>query len=78
MYSFVSSFPSCWGEEMPFGQADAFGAFDRFESTILLDKCRRAGLHPKLFRLLSSWLQGRFVHVVVGGKKLRQPGVGGW
>ena len=57
------------GHKVAFYQADVAGAFDRVDSRILLQKCRRTGLHPKISKLLSSWLRGRTAHVVCGGKK---------
>ena len=57
------------GEKVAFYQADVAGAFDRVDSKILLQKCRRVGLHPKFLKVLSSWLCGRTACVVAGGKK---------
>ena len=54
---------------MAFYQADVAGAFHRVDSNILLEKCRRVGLHPTLLKVLSSWLRGRQASVVSGGKK---------
>lgn len=54
------------GKKLALYQADVSGAFDRVDSEILLEKCRRARLHPKLIRILSSWLIGRSASVVVG------------
>ena len=35
------------GEKVAFYQGDVAGAFDRLDSRILVEKCNRAGLHPK-------------------------------
>ena len=57
------------GQKVVFYQADVAGAFDRVDSSTLLEKCRRIGLHPKVIKLLSSWLRGRTVYVVCVGEK---------
>ena len=39
------------GKKVALYKADVSGAFDRVDSEILLSKCRRAGLHPKIIRI---------------------------
>ena len=53
---------------MVFYQGDVAGAFDRVDSRILLEKCTRAGLHPKFIKVLKSRLEGRTAHFTCGGK----------
>ena len=51
--------------------SDVSGAFDRVKSR-LMEKLRSAGLHPKLVRVLDSWLKDRRANVVIGGS-MSQP-----
>ena len=43
------------------------GAFDRVSLERLVAKLRKKGIHPKIVKVLTSWLQQRFAEVVVGG-----------
>ena len=47
--------------------SDVSGAFDRVESERLLAKWLSCNLHPKLLKLISSWLEFRHGFVVVNG-----------
>ena len=47
--------------------SDVAGAFDRVSKERLLDKLRARGIHPKLVKLIGSWLEPRRASVVVGG-----------
>ena len=47
--------------------SDVSGAFDRVCERTLRDKLARAGLHPRIFRLLCSWLGPRVSAVVLDG-----------
>ena len=49
--------------------SDVSGAFDKVDSELLIAKLRGMRLHPKLIRLLESWLRQRTGHVLVGGDK---------
>ena len=52
--------------------ADVAGAFDRVSAERLRQKLRASGIHPKLLKLLFSWLEKRTAYVVVGGAKSRE------
>jgi len=47
--------------------SDVSGAFDRVSVDRLAAKLRRRRLHPRVVRVLVSWLQQRHAHVVVSG-----------
>ena len=47
--------------------SDVAGAFDRVDSSILLDKLEAKGLNGKLRRLIISWLQTRRATIIIGG-----------
>jgi hypothetical protein len=47
--------------------SDVSGAFDRVSLERLVAKLRKKGIHPKIVKVLTSWLQQRFAEVVVGG-----------
>ena len=49
--------------------SDVAGAFDRVSSERLLAKLEAKGIHPKLVKVISSWLEPRQASVVVGGRK---------
>ena len=52
--------------------SDVSGAFDRVSETRLGDKLRRLALHPKILRLLLSWLEPRSSVVVVDGESAQR------
>ena len=47
--------------------SDVSGAFDKVDADRLILKCEALGIHPKITRLLGSWLRRRRAHVVVEG-----------
>ena len=47
--------------------SDVSGAFDRVEANRLIAKLRSKRLHPDIIATLTSWLQQRTAHVLVGG-----------
>ena len=47
--------------------SDVAGAFDRVRLERLVEKLHAKGIHPKLIKLLESWLQERRARVIVGG-----------
>ena len=47
--------------------SDVAGAFDRVPMERLLAKLRSKGIHPKLVKLIGSWLEPRQASVVIGG-----------
>ena len=49
--------------------SDVSGAFDRVSKGRLLAKLEAKGIHPKLVKLISSWLEPRQASVVVAGAK---------
>ena len=49
--------------------SDVSGAFDRVDSSILMQKLRKMKFNPRLVRLFQSWLQPRTGRVLVGGAK---------
>jgi hypothetical protein len=49
--------------------SDVSGAFDKVPKERLLAKLEAKGIHPKLIKLISSWLEPRQATVVVGGAK---------
>ena len=51
--------------------SDVSGAFDRVSSERLLAKLTAKGIHPKMVKLIGSWLEPRSASVVVGGAKSR-------
>jgi hypothetical protein len=49
--------------------SDVSGAFDKVSKKRLMDKLEAKGIHPKLLKVISSWLEPRKASVVVGGAK---------
>lgn len=49
--------------------SDVSGAFDRVDSTVLLEKLKKMRFHPKFVQLIASWLRRRVGFVLVGGEK---------
>jgi hypothetical protein len=49
--------------------SDVSGAFDRVSRERLLNKLTAKGIHPKLVKLIGSWLEPRRASVVVSGAK---------
>jgi hypothetical protein len=49
--------------------SDVSGAFDKVPSSRMQQKLFLSGIHPKLFRLVSNWLEGRESAVVVKGSE---------
>ena len=49
--------------------SDVSGAFDKVSRSRLLRKLQAKGIHPKLIKLIGSWLEPRRATVVVGGEK---------
>ena len=49
--------------------SDVSGAFDKVSRSRLLLKLHAKGIHPKLIKLIGSWLEPRRATVVVGGEK---------
>jgi hypothetical protein len=49
--------------------SDVSGAFDKVSKNRLMQKLEAKGIHPKLLKLISSWLEPRSASVVVGGTK---------
>ena len=47
--------------------SDVSGAFDRVCKNRLMQKIRAQGIHPKLVKLIGSWLEPRDAHVVING-----------
>ena len=47
--------------------SDVAGAFDRVCEKRLVAKLRRCGLHPRMLRLLESWLEPRTSAVILDG-----------
>ena len=47
--------------------SDVSGAFDRVSRARLLEKLKAKGIHPKVLRLLESWLDTRTAEVIVDG-----------
>jgi hypothetical protein len=47
--------------------SDVSGAFDKVSRKRLLEKLAAKGIHPKLVKLIGSWLEPRRASVVVGG-----------
>ena len=47
--------------------SDVSGTFDRVSMARLLAKLTATGIHPKLVKLIGSWLEPRRASVVVGG-----------
>ena len=48
---------------------DVSSAFDKVSRTRLLEKLEAKGVHPKIIKLISSWLEPRNASVVVGRQK---------
>ena len=48
--------------------SDVAGAFDRVRVERLISKLHAKGVHPKLVKLIESWLQERRARVLVGGE----------
>ena len=46
--------------------SDVKGAFDRVRVERLISKLKAKGVHPKLVKLIESWLQERRARVLVG------------
>eukprot|EP00969_Alexandrium_andersonii_P088392 3898298-Alexandrium_andersonii.AAC.1 len=67
----------CWlaafasGHRVALYRADVSGAFDRVCSRLLEAKIVAAGVHPRLVRVLQSWLRPRTASVVVNGQVSR-------
>ena len=55
------------GEKILVYCSDASGAFDRVDHHRLLVKLHSKGLHPRIIRVLESWLRTRSARVVVDG-----------
>ena len=43
-------------------------AFDRVDAELLLQKLNHGGIHPRMHRVLESWLGTRKANVIVGGE----------
>ena len=52
--------------------SDISGAFDRINSSLLLDKLKAAGLNDELLRFMKSYLEPRRANVVVAGAMSRE------
>eukprot|EP00969_Alexandrium_andersonii_P368838 15473794-Alexandrium_andersonii.AAC.1 len=44
------------------------GAFDKRSADVLVNELTAAGVHPKMVRVLSSWLAPRTARVVLNGR----------
>ena len=49
--------------------SDVSGAFDRVSRKRLIQKLNNAGVHFRIIRLISSWLDERRANVIVGGEQ---------
>ena len=50
--------------------SDVSGAFDEVPQNRLMKRLEAKGIHPKLLKLIGSWLEPRRASVVVAGTKL--------
>ena len=49
--------------------SDVSGAFDKVDATILVSKLQQMRVHPKMVKVVQSWLRRRTGHVLVAGSK---------
>ena len=55
-------------EKIAFYRSDVTAAFDRVDAELLLQKLNHGGIHPRMHRVLESWLGTRKANVIVGGE----------
>ena len=56
-------------QKVAFHRSDVSAAFDRVDKHILLEKIHRACIHPKMQKVLCSWLGTRRANIVISGAK---------
>ena len=57
------------GKRLAVYLSDVSGAFDRVDANRLLSVLQAQGVHPQVFKLLSSWLEDRSATVIVDGTR---------